>query len=59
MNWYMFALVSGAISGAFAIVVLATIAGDWIEDRLGDFAAICFRVLIIAVVAGLVAAVLV
>lgn len=58
MNWYMFALVSGAILEGFAIAVLATIAGGWIEDRLGAFAAICFRVLLIAVVAGLVAAVL-
>lgn len=58
MNWCMFALVSGAISGGFAIAVLAAIAGGWIEGRLGAFAAICFRVLLIAVVAGLVAAVL-
>ena len=58
MNWYMFALVSGAILGGFAIAVLATFAGDWIEGRLGTFAAVCFRVLLIAVVAGLVAAVL-
>ena len=58
MNWYMFALVSGVISGGFAIAVLVVIACDWIDDRLGDFAAICFRLLLIAVVAGLVAAVL-
>lgn len=58
MNWGMFALVFGGTSGIFALVLLASLAAVWIEDRFGTLAAFCFGALLIAVVAGLVAAVL-
>lgn len=58
MNSGMFAVVFGAISGIFALVLFATLAADWIEDRFGTFASVCFFVLFGALAAGLAAAVL-
>ena len=58
MNWYMFTLVFGSICVAFGLVVFEVSADRWVGHKFGSFAAICFRVLFVAVVAGLVAAVL-
>ena len=58
MNSGMFAVVFGAISGILALVLLANLAADLVEDRFGTFAGDCSLVLFGALLAGLAAAVL-